>query len=270
LVLSLSVNTAVSVGWVVWALTGAKKVVPVSRIDKAIACRTSKNDLPETSIVLRLIVALSGWLAALPAILSSKHVQRLHKAYKYSTALLTFIQLIVQLTVYFHIQGQVSQMQTFIDTHEYSESFLGFKLSRLVELIISQGDQVFKAQGLSFPPRAASTVLLISDSESSTTADIARQLQQPHQVATQRVEMLIDLGLIKRTVDPKDARRKKLTLSKRGRDECVLLRKNLKQANSVFDNLYHEIDINLSAAAQRAFDALSQKSLPERFEQEQR
>jgi DNA-binding MarR family transcriptional regulator len=209
-------------------------------------------------------------LAALPAILSSKHVQRLDKACKYSTALLTIIQLIVQLTVYSHIQDQGDQMQTFIDTHEYSESFLGFKLSRLVELIISQGDQVFKAQGLSFPPRAASTVLLISDSESSTTADIARQLQQPHQVATQRVEMLIDLGLIKRTVDPKDARRKKLTLSKRGRDECVLLRKNLKQANSVFDNLYHEIDINLSAAAQRAFDALSQKSLPERFEEEQR
>lgn len=160
-------------------------------------------------------------------------------------------------------------MQTFIDTHQYSESFLGFRLLRLVDLIVTQGDELFKAQGLSFPTRAASTVLLISESESLSTADIARQLQQPHQVATQRVEMLIDLGLIKRTADPKDGRRKKLVLTKRGQDECVVLRKSLAQAKSVFEGLYDEIGTDLSAASQWAIDALSQKTLPDRFEEEQ-
>lgn len=160
-------------------------------------------------------------------------------------------------------------MQTFIDTHQYSESFLGFRLSRLVDLIVTQGDELFAAHGLSFPTRAASTVLLISDSESLSTADIARQLQQPHQVATQRVEMLLDIGLIKRTADPKDGRRKKLALTKRGKAESVVLRECLAQAKSVFDGLYDEIGTDLSAASQRALDALSAKTLLDRFEKEQ-
>lgn len=160
------------------------------------------------------------------------------------------------------------ELGSFIDQSGFSEAFLGNQLSRLVELIVDQGDVLLKDAGVSFPSRAASTILLIGKQDGLSAADIAIELQQPHQLATQRIDALIKLDLVERKNDPKDARRKTLSLTARGKKEATVLEKTLRKAQSAFQNLYQEIEINLSTVAIQSIAALSKKPLSKRVSEE--
>ncbi len=155
--------------------------------------------------------------------------------------------------------------RSFVDRHETHDAFLGNVLVRLLDVIEVQGDELYRDVGLSFPPRASSTILLICESDGVTTADIARELHQPHQLATQRVEALIKLGLLKRKTDPEDARRKNLVLTRKGKKEAALLRVTLLEAKQMFEGLYKEIGVNLSDLAFRAMSGLTETSMSARI-----
>ncbi len=155
--------------------------------------------------------------------------------------------------------------KSFVDGHVMHGAFLGNLLIRLLEVIEAQGDELYRDAGLSFPPRASSTILLISERDGVTTADIARELQQPHQLATQRVETLIKSGLLRRKSDPADARRRRLLLTKNGKREVAVLRATLHDAKKMYEDLFQEIGANLSENAQFAMSALEEKSIIERI-----
>ena len=57
---------------------------------------------------------------------------------------------------------------------------------------------------MDFPSRSASTVLLLGSGKNLSAADIAKLLGEPHQLATQRVDLLITLGIVSRVDDPRD------------------------------------------------------------------
>ncbi len=156
------------------------------------------------------------------------------------------------------------QTQSFIDAHEMHDAFLGNKLGRLVDLIAEQGDALIQDAGLSFPSRASSTILLVSERGDISAADVARELQQPHQLASQRIEALINLGLMKRKDDPGDARRKTLTLTAKGKREAAVLKKVLADVQGAFEGVYKEISVDLSDIVIRAMDALNKAPLSER------
>jgi hypothetical protein len=86
----------------------------------------------------------------------------------------------------------------FVDAHRLSAAFVANQLERLVEVIVTQGNDMLEAAGIRFPSRAVSTVLFVGENEPTSTADIARALAQPHQLATQRVDLLIQLGILER------------------------------------------------------------------------
>ena len=156
--------------------------------------------------------------------------------------------------------------KSFVDGSDWQDAFLGNQLARLVDMIVDQGDALLAKAGLSFPSRDSSTILLISEKGAATTADIARELRKPHQLATQRVEALMALGLVARRNDPNDARRKLLVLTARGKKEAALLRTTLNDAKDAFQDLHKEIENNLSAVALQAIDALSKNTLADRIE----
>lgn len=149
----------------------------------------------------------------------------------------------------------------FIDSHRLGAAFIANQLERLAELIVGQGTDMLEAAGITFPSRAVSTVLFVGEHEPTSTADIARALGQPHQVATQRVDLLIQLSIIERINDPDDGRRKLLRLTPEGRDQFTVLTERLEKAGQAFEALYAEIGCDLSAATQRAADALRKTSL---------
>lgn len=150
---------------------------------------------------------------------------------------------------------------TYVDTHRRSGAFAANQMIRLTDLINDQGTELLKDAGLTLPPRAVSTVLLIGEYGQISAADIAKELNQPHQLVTQRIELLIKLNLLQRLDDPQDGRRKILALSIKGKHELQILDQRLAEAALAFEDLYKEIEINLSAISMRAMNALEKKSL---------
>lgn len=154
---------------------------------------------------------------------------------------------------------------TYLDTHPLHEAFLANKLDRLADLIVNQGQEFLNDAGLDIPSRMVSIVLLIENKREITAAEIASALDQPHQLVTQRIQILMDLALIERKADPGDRRRKLLVLTEKGTAQCKILHASLAQAADVFTTLFKEIDCNLADVAMRAIAALDRSSILDRI-----
>jgi len=153
---------------------------------------------------------------------------------------------------------------SFIDTHFQRDAFLGNLLERLVELIVHQGNDLLAAAGIKVPARAVSTVLLVAERSGITAADIGKELSQPHQLVTQRIELLLKLGILEREIDPLDGRRKVLVLSAEGHCQVKLLRQCLGNANDALIGLQQEIACDLSTATLNAIHALEKRPILDR------
>lgn len=154
---------------------------------------------------------------------------------------------------------------SYLNAHPWRAAFLATQLRSLADLISEQGNELLDNAGLSIPSRAVSPVLLIAERGQVSVADIAKELNQPHQLVTQRVEVLLALGLVERLKDPSDQRRKLLILSDKGKQEFLLLEHCLRDAGKVFLALYQEIGCDLPEVAQRVTAALSSRSILSRI-----
>jgi DNA-binding MarR family transcriptional regulator len=154
----------------------------------------------------------------------------------------------------------------FIDIHPLSGAFFANRLDRLADLIVAQGEELLRDAGLDMPSRTVSLILLIGDKRQISAAEIASLLEQPHQLVTQRAEILIDLKLVERRDDPADGRRKMLVLTKGGQEQYHALQIRLAEAANAFSALFKEIDCDLSALVTRATRALDEKPLLKRVQ----
>lgn len=154
----------------------------------------------------------------------------------------------------------------FPDCHALNEAFLANRLERLAELIVMQGQVLLGEAGLEMPSRTVSLLLLVGERKQLSVADAVAVLCQPHQLVTQRAELLIGLGLVDRNDDPADGRRKILTLSVRGEDQYVRLQARLLEAAGAFAALSEEVGCDLLAMVEKAHSALERTSLLERIE----
>lgn len=154
----------------------------------------------------------------------------------------------------------------FVDTHPLRGAFVANQLERLVDLIVLQGLTLLEDAGLVFPSRAVSAVLLIGEHGTLSAADIASALAQPHQLVTQRIELLIGLGVVERVTDPTDGRRKLIELTSFGRDQLKRLQARLVESEQAFSALFAEIQCDLPSIAKRAMDALERAPLLNRIQ----
>ena len=152
----------------------------------------------------------------------------------------------------------------FLESHPLRGAFVANTLERLAALIVEQGEDLFRDAGLTFPARAASTVLLLGERTRLSAADLAKTLGQPHQLVTQRVNLLIDLGVVSRTGDSLDARRRILVLTAKGKRQFEELQARLTFAEAAFAALFAEIGCNLPDAALSAIAALERSSVRHR------
>ncbi|MBL4617777.1 MAG: hypothetical protein JKY46_08775 [Robiginitomaculum sp.] len=153
---------------------------------------------------------------------------------------------------------------SYTDSHSLRNAFVANLLGRLADKMAEQGELFLLDAGLEFPSRAASSVLIIGERGKISTADIAMQLNQPHQLVTQRIELLLGMKIIKRTGDQKDRRRKILTLTLKGQEQFKQLQLSLAMADKVFNRLFDEIESDLTLAATRAMAALNSSSIMDR------
>ncbi|MEP2987887.1 MAG: hypothetical protein ABJN65_17890 [Parasphingorhabdus sp.] len=155
--------------------------------------------------------------------------------------------------------------ENYIDSHLLGGAFIANQLDRLANQISEQGELLLQDAGLEFPARTVSCVLLIGERGEISTADIASVLKQPHQLATQRVELLITSKIVERFVDPHDGRRKILRLTPSGADQFERLQESLAEAARAFAGLFEEIECDLPAITRRATEALERSSVLDRI-----
>jgi DNA-binding MarR family transcriptional regulator len=155
---------------------------------------------------------------------------------------------------------------SFVDTHDRRDAFVANMLDRLVGRIVEQGDELLRHAGVVIPSRSSSILLLLGEARNLSAADLARLLDQPHQLVTQRTDLLIALGVVARVDDRRDARRKVLRLTAKGRRELGKLNAVLVDAQEAISALYREIGCDLFDAAARAMDALDRAPLQQRIE----
>lgn len=159
--------------------------------------------------------------------------------------------------------------KNFLYSHPKSRAFIANLLDRTSTLISAQGESLLLDAGITFPSRASSAVLLIGERGSASTADIAAALELPHQLATQRVELLLNLGIFNRIDDPQDKRRKILKLTAKGAKELKLLNRALDDANHAFEALFDEIECDLQNVLERTISALLEQSVLDRVRSQQ-
>lgn len=151
-----------------------------------------------------------------------------------------------------------------MDTHPLSGAFLSNKLLRLVETIADQGEVLLASADILIPPRAISTVLMIGELDNVTAADIAASLDQPHQLATQRIAALMELGLVTKWPHATDSRRKVLDLTPAGLQQYEKMMVMLGHIRTAMDELYAELDCDLARVAVKAVKALKDRPIAER------
>ena len=149
---------------------------------------------------------------------------------------------------------------SYLEGHAFRRAFLAHHLAQLADQISSQGEAFMEDAGLQFPSRAVSSVLVLGERGPMSAADIADALNQLHQVVTQRVDLLVSQGLVERVADPKDKRRKLLSLTLKGQVQYAQLRYALARADVAFTALDQEVEcdlIDLISRISKAFDRAS-------------
>lgn len=141
--------------------------------------------------------------------------------------------------------------------------FLGRAVERLSVLIAEQSEAVFDEMGIIIPVRSCSLMAVLAQMKIATASDLARELEQSHQLVLQKIPKLIRLNLVSFEQDKDDARKKLFMLTPEGRgqlekfDQCRLV---LREA---YEELFSEIG-NVQETIARTTDALHARPLDRR------
>ncbi len=144
---------------------------------------------------------------------------------------------------------------------EIGSAFLGARAQRLAELISKQGDEFFQSAGIVVPVRSVSTILFLRHYGPSSLVQIAKALNEPHQVTAKRTALLETLSMVSCKADPNDGRRRVFQLTRKGNRESGLIEARCTDALRIFEDLNRELDLQLADALDAAYTALTHKSM---------
>lgn len=136
--------------------------------------------------------------------------------------------------------------------------FLAHMANRLDALICGQTEAMLQDAGVVTPVRSVSTMIYLRKCGPASLADIAAADRQSHQLVSSRVGPLEELGLVTRTIDKNDRRRKLLKLTAKGRADSKIIERVCEQIALGLDHLRHEINLDLMSAIEEAETRLKQ------------
>jgi len=150
------------------------------------------------------------------------------------------------------------------DYQPHGAAFFDRHLHKLRELITLQSDELFSALGISTPSPAVSTLLYLLANGSASIARLSDDLGYSHQLISQRLAQLSDMGFIERSADPRDKRKKLIKLTRRGRNEAQRVDDALPKLAKAIEGVFDEIESDVQIAVRAMHAALNNKSIVER------
>lgn len=145
-----------------------------------------------------------------------------------------------------------------------SPAFLAMYLHRLRKLITSQTDQLFEEKGVLVPSSCVSVMLYLLENKKASITELSEKLGYSHQLINQRLAILLEMTLISKTADPRDRRRSRITLTRRGANQARKLLELLPVTSQAFLALFDEVGIDLSAVITQAGKLLESNPLTNR------
>src|SRR5438128_2708573 len=115
--------------------------------------------------------------------------------------------------------------------------FLAHRFRRLSELLLAGNAPWMLERGIAAPPRSGSTLLLLKRRGPLSITDIAARLRLTHPLIIKLTDRLLELGLVGQEADPRDARRRLISLTAEGLAEAG----RLEAATAVIDRAYGEL-----------------------------
>lgn len=149
-------------------------------------------------------------------------------------------------------------------------AFVAHLADRLSAQICTETSAMFSARGIEAPVRSASVLLFLLKSGSATLAEMARTDGQSHQLLATRLAPLEAMGLIERSSDPADGRRRPYVLTARGAAEARRVETACKDIATAMEDLFRELDVNLVETLDRSIDAVRRKPLEARTQSRSR
>ena len=146
-----------------------------------------------------------------------------------------------------------------------SESFIGKQADDLSNLIREQLKPIYESLGIVVPVKSCSIIHYLSKFDGISVTDLAKKLNQSHQLVKQKLPKLQNLGLINQQADINDKRRTTYHLTESGQQQACLLEEN--SLHAVYEHLSDEINANLYQVLNDAINGLKQKDLLTRFQE---
>ena len=131
--------------------------------------------------------------------------------------------------------------------------FLGRLSEELSELIAEQSAVAFDAAGIVIPVKSCSLMVAIERLQPAAARDLADALDRSHQLVSQKLPKLLQLGLVECDGDPDDLRRKLYRLTHKGVEQMALLR----ELDPRIDAAYADLCADVGDLPQILRDALS-------------
>lgn len=147
-------------------------------------------------------------------------------------------------------------MQTLGFLGDLRGAFVAHLADRLSAQICSETAAMFAERRIETPVRSASVMLFLLKVGSATLAEMARHDGQSHQLLATRLAPVEAMGLVKRSIDPNDARRRPYVLTKRGAAEARRVEAVCGEIATAMQDLFSEVDVNLVEVLDRAMQAL--------------
>jgi len=145
--------------------------------------------------------------------------------------------------------------------HSLAPAFLGHSLTQLVSTIEMQGDQFLKEQGFEAPSRICSVLLTLNTNGDSSIADIAHSLGLSHQLVTQRINLLIKLGVAEEYAHPEDGRKCLICLTQKGKKQAQGLLGISNLAGRAYQELFNELGVDFERVVLQVNTALKERSI---------
>lgn len=170
-------------------------------------------------------------------------------------------QTIIDIRINLRKQLRIMPNRTFYEQLPIASSFTGARAQRLASLISEQGDAFLEAAGLVTPARCVSTILYLDHNGPASLVEIARALDEQHQLTAHRAKQLENLSIVTREADPNDQRRRTFHLTRKGKGEAKRVEARCRQAIDVFEDVSQEIGFDLNRVLDLAYEALKRRSM---------
>lgn len=148
------------------------------------------------------------------------------------------------------------------------KALLGKRAEDLSNLIEEQSQPIFDSLSIIVPIKSCSTLLSLFELQQASVTDLARQLDQSHQLVKQKLPKLLKLEVIQQSPDKEDKRRTLYSLTPEGLVQSKKIKEYLKQSEKLVDSISQDIGIDIFDAIDKAIKTMKERSLLERFQAE--